>query len=221
MHMALQRQKFDAGLDELRKALIVMGEKVETALIDSVTSLRDNNRDLAEQVIAKDRELNEYEAKISDMGSQLIALQQPVAKDLRRILISFKMASDLERMGDLAVDIAKTVRRINGEPLIKPLVDIPRMAEIVREMIQDSIEAYMQENVDLAYKMAKMDDEVDHLHSQILRELFVFMMENPKNVNQSLLLAFVSRYLERMADHATNIGESVAYLVTGNRPDLN
>jgi len=219
--MALQRQKFDAGLDELRKALIVMGEKVETALIDSVTSLRDNNRDLAEQVIAKDRELNEYEAKISDMGSQLIALQQPVAKDLRRILISFKMASDLERMGDLAVDIAKTVRRINGEPLIKPLVDIPRMAEIVREMIQDSIEAYMQENVDLAYKMAKMDDEVDHLHSQILRELFVFMMENPKNVNQSLLLAFVSRYLERMADHATNIGESVAYLVTGNRPDLN
>jgi phosphate transport system protein len=221
MHMALQRQKFDAGLDELRKALIVMGEKVETALIDSVTSLKENNRDLAEQVIAKDRELNEYEAKISDMGSQLIALQQPVAKDLRRILISFKMASDLERMGDLAVDIAKTVRRINGEPLIKPLVDIPRMAEIVREMIQDSIEAYMQENVDLAYKMAKMDDEVDHLHSQILRELFVFMVENPKNVNQSLLLAFVSRYLERMADHATNIGESVAYLVTGNRPDLN
>ncbi len=219
--MALQRQKFDAGLDELRKALIVMGEKVETALIDSVTSLKENNRDLAEQVIAKDRELNEYEAKISDMGSQLIALQQPVAKDLRRILISFKMASDLERMGDLAVDIAKTVRRINGEPLIKPLVDIPRMAEIVREMIQDSIEAYMQENVDLAYKMAKMDDEVDHLHSQILRELFVFMVENPKNVNQSLLLAFVSRYLERMADHATNIGESVAYLVTGNRPDLN
>jgi phosphate transport system protein len=221
MHMALQRQKFDAGLEELRKALIVMGEKVETALIDSVTSLKENNRDLAEQVIAKDRELNEYEAKISDMGSQLIALQQPVAKDLRRILISFKMASDLERMGDLAVDIAKTVRRINGEPLIKPLVDIPRMAEIVREMIQDSIEAYMQENVDLAYKMAKMDDEVDHLHSQILRELFVFMVENPKNVNQSLLLAFVSRYLERMADHATNIGESVAYLVTGNRPDLN
>ncbi len=219
--MALQRQKFDAGLEELRKALIVMGEKVETALIDSVTSLKENNRDLAEQVIAKDRELNEYEAKISDMGSQLIALQQPVAKDLRRILISFKMASDLERMGDLAVDIAKTVRRINGEPLIKPLVDIPRMAEIVREMIQDSIEAYMQENVDLAYKMAKMDDEVDHLHSQILRELFVFMVENPKNVNQSLLLAFVSRYLERMADHATNIGESVAYLVTGNRPDLN
>jgi phosphate transport system protein len=219
--MALQRQKFDAGLEELRKALIDMGEKVEVALIDSVTSLKENNRDLAEQVIAKDRELNEYEAKISDMGSQLIALQQPVAKDLRRILISFKMASDLERMGDLAVDIAKTVRRINGEPLIKPLIDIPRMAEIVREMVQYSIDAYMQENVDLAYRMAKMDDEVDHLHSQILRELFVFMMENPKNVNQSLLLAFVSRYLERMADHATNIGESVAYLVTGNRPDLN
>jgi phosphate transport system protein len=219
--MALHRQQFDAGLQELRNALIQMGKMVESAIIDSVAALRDNNLALAEQVIAKDPELNKFEEKIAEMGSQLIALQQPVAKDLRRILISFKMASDLERMGDLAVDVAKTVRRINGEPLIKPLVDIPRMSEIVLAMTNDSIQAFMEENVDLAYKMAKMDDEVDHLHSQILRELFVYMVENPKNVSQSLLLCFVSRYLERMADHATNIGESVVYLVMGKRPDLN
>ncbi len=198
-----------------------MGKKVEEAIIESVESLRTNDLDRANRVIEQDIELNRMEEKIAEMGSSLIALQQPVAKDLRRILIAFKMASDLERMGDLAVDIAKTVRRINGEQLVKPLVDIPRMAEIVQLMTSDSLRAYIEENVDLAYKMAKMDDEVDHLHAQILRELFVFMMENPKTVNQSLLLCFVSRYLERMADHATNIGESVVYLVMGQRPDLN
>ncbi|MCI3923960.1 phosphate signaling complex protein PhoU [Paenibacillus sp. TRM 82003] len=219
--MPLHRQQFDASLEELRNALISMGRQVEEAIITSVQSLKENNLELAEQVIKKDQELNEAEEKIVEMGTNLIALQQPVAKDLRRILVSFKMASDLERMGDLAVDIAKVVRRINGEKLVKPLVDIPRMSEIVQMMTNDSLRAYKEENVDLAYKMAQMDDEVDHLHSQILRELFVFMVENPSTVNQSILLCFVSRYLERMADHATNIGESVVYLVMGKRPDLN
>jgi len=219
--VALHRQQFDAALQELRKALIAMGEKVETAILDSVRALRDNDLDLAETVIKNDPLLNEAEEKIIEMGTNLIALQQPVAKDLRRILVSFRMASDLERMGDLAVDIAKVVRRINGEPLMKPLVDIPRMADIVQVMTNDSLRAYTEENVDLAYKMAKMDDDVDHLHSQILRELFVLMADNPKTINQAILLCFVSRYLERMADHATNIGESVVYLVMGKRADLN
>jgi phosphate transport system protein len=121
----------------------------------------------------------------------------------------------------LAVDIAKVTLRIGTQPLIKPLVDIPRMAEIAQLMTTDSINSYIDENVDLAYKMAKMDDEVDHLHSQILRELFVFVAESPGQINQIMLLCFVSRYLERMADHATNIGENVVYLVKGKRPDLN
>jgi phosphate transport system protein len=155
------------------------------------------------------------------MGTTLIATQQPVAKDLRRIIIAFRMASDLERMADLAVDISKVTLRIGNQALIKPLVDIPRMAEIVQLMTNDSITSFVEEDVDLAYKMAKIDDEVDHLHSQIMRELFVFMVENPQTVNQALLLCFVSRYLERMADHATNIGENVVYLVKGKRPDLN
>lgn len=216
-----KRHQFDSSLHELRGQLIEMGEKVEQALLKSVESLKDGNLELARDVIAGDPNINAMEERIDDIGTRLIATQQPVAKDLRRILIAFRMASDLERMADLAVDIAKVTLRIGDEPLIKPLVDIPRMAEIVQKMTRDSIESYVNENIDLAYRMAKMDDDVDHLHSQILRELFVFMVENPKTVNQSLLICFVSRYLERMADHATNIGESVVYLVKGKRPDLN
>jgi phosphate transport system protein len=219
--MMTKRQHFDSSLGELRKQLIEMGEQVERAIEKSVRSLKDGNLELAREVIDRDAGVNAMEEQIDDIGTRLIATQQPVAKDLRRIIIAFRMASDLERMADLAVDIAKVTLRIGGEPLIKPLVDIPRMAEIAQRMTRDSIEAYVQENVDLAYKMAKMDDDVDLLHSQILRELFSFMVENPKTVNQSLLLCFVSRYLERMADHATNIGESVVYLVRGKRPDLN
>jgi phosphate transport system protein len=131
------------------------------------------------------------------------------------------MASDLERMGDLAVDIAKTVRRMQGETLIKPLIDIPRMSDIVLVMLRECVQAFVEEDVQRAVVMAQLDDEVDHLHSQILRELFTYVMENPRNVNQALLLCFVSRYLERMADHVTNIGENIVYDVEGRRPDLN
>lgn len=216
-----KRQSFDSSLSDLRKELIHMGEQVEEAISKSVLSLKNGDLALARAVIDGDASVNAMEERIDEIGTRLIATQQPVAKDLRRILIAFRMASDLERMADLAVDIAKVTLRIGEEPLIKPLVDIPRMAEIVQRMTRESIEAYVNENVDLAYRMAKMDDDVDQLHSQILRELFVFMVENPKTVNQSLLICFVSRYLERMADHATNIGESVVYLVRGTRPDLN
>lgn len=219
--MMTKRHSFESSLDELRQALIDMGGRVEDVIRLSVQSLKDGDLELARQVVAGDAAINGMEERIDEIGTKLIATQQPVAKDLRRILIAFKMASDLERMADLAVDIAKVTQRIGGEPLIKPLVDIPRMAEIVQVMTRDSIEAYVSESVDLAYKMAKMDDDVDQLHSQIMRELFIFMVENPKTINQSLLICFVSRYLERMADHATNIGESVVYLVKGKRPDLN
>lgn len=219
--MMTKRHQFDFSLNELRKELIDMGGKVEQAIQKSVQSLKEGDLELARSVIAGDALVNAMEEHIDDVGTRLIATQQPVAKDLRRILIAFRMASDLERMADLAVDIAKVTLRIGEEPLIKPLVDIPRMAEIAMQMTRDSIESYVNENVDLAYRMAKMDDDVDQLHGQILRELFVYMVDNPKTVNQSLLLCFVSRYLERMADHATNIGESVVYLVKGKRPDLN
>lgn len=219
--MISNRASFDQHLQTLRAMLIEMGDAIKQSMLDAVHALQTSDLALAKQIIDQDVNINRMEDKIESFGTMLIATQQPVAKDLRRILIAFRMASDLERMADLAVDIARAAIRVNGEPLIKPLVDIPRMAEYVQQMTQDCINAYIDENVDLAYKMAKMDDDVDELYSKILRELFMYIADQGKSVNQAVLLCFVARYLERMADHATNIGESVVFLVTGQRPDLN
>lgn len=215
------RKEFDQGLEQLHNLLVDMGTFVEHALVESMEALKNVDVERARVVINEDSKLNAMEERIMEIGSKLIATQQPVAKDLRRILSAFRIASDLERMGDLSVDIAKVVLRLEGQSLIKPLIDLPRMAEIVRSMTFESIQSFIQENVDLAYKMAKDDDQVDALYGQITRELMLLMMENPRNIAQASLLSFVGRYMERFGDHATNIGESVVYLVTGSRPDLN
>lgn len=217
----IKRREFDLGLDELKKLLEEMGHRVEAMLADSIEALKTGNIERAKEIIAVDAEVNEMENKIMDIGSLLILKQQPVAKDLRRIIVAFRISNDLERMGDLSVDIAKMVVRMNGEPLMKPLIDIPRMGEIVQLMTEESIQAYITENVDLAYKMAKDDDLVDQLYGQIFRELLTYVVENPHHASQAMNLTFVGRYIERIADHATNIGESVVYLVTNERPDLN
>lgn len=219
--MMTVRKEFDQGLEKLHQLIIEMGSFVEKALADSMDALKTIDVAHAKGIIANDPKLNQMEDQIMEIGSKLIATQQPVAKDLRRILAAFRIASDLERMGDLAVDVAKVVLRLEGQELIKPLIDLPRMAEIVGQMTYESIQSFIQENVDLAYKMSKDDDQVDALYGQITRELYSLMMENPRNITQSSLLSFVGRYLERFGDHATNIGESVVYLVTGSRPDLN
>ncbi|REE78890.1 PhoU-like phosphate uptake regulator [Paenibacillus taihuensis] len=219
--MMTKRRELDHGLEELNELIIDMGRRVETALKQSIEALEKVDAESATRLIREDKELNKIEEKISEIGSRLIATQQPVAKDLRRILVAFKIASDLERMGDLAVDVAKVVIRLEGQALIKPLIDLPRMAQIVQMMTYESIQSYVQENVNMAYKMAKDDDLVDALYAQIIRELLTIMMEDPRTISQANLLSFVGRYIERFADHATNIGESVVYLVTGSRPDLN
>jgi phosphate transport system protein len=217
----VKRREFDLGLDEMTQLLIEMGNRVEKALVESMDALKQGDVATGRRIVKSDSELNQMEEKISEIGAKLIATQQPVAKDLRRILIAFKISSDLERMGDLSVDIANAVIRLDGQTLIKPLIDLPRMAELVAIMIQESLQSYVDENVDLAYKSAKDDDQVDALYAQILRELFSLMVENPKTVSQAMLLSFVGRYIVRIGDHATNIAESVVYLVTGKRPDLN
>jgi len=219
--MMTKRVEFDHGLDELKQLLSEMGSRVEQAIAASMEALQKVDVVKAKLIIREDPEINAMEERITELGSKLIATQQPVAKDLRRILVAFKISNDLERMADLAVDVAKVVVRLEGQQLIKPLIDLPRMAELVQAMTYESIQSFLQENVGLAYKMAKDDDVVDALYSQILRELFALMLEDPKRSAQSMLLSFVGRYLERIGDHATNIGESVAYLVTGKRPDLN
>ncbi|MCC2686454.1 MAG: phosphate transport system regulatory protein PhoU [Paenibacillaceae bacterium] len=215
------RTHLEEALKEIQSLLLEMGKRVEVAIDQSILSLKVKNMLIAQQVIDEDPKLNELEMRIIDLGAKTIATQQPISKDMRKILSAFRIASDLERMGDLAVDVAKVTIRIGDQELIKPLVDIPRMADLTKTMVVESMEAYVQENIELAYKMASIDDEVDALYSQILRELFIFMLENPTTINQGMLLCFVGRYLERIADHATNIGENVVYLVKGVRPELN
>lgn len=219
--MRAHRNQFNVHLKQLADAIIQMGESVEQAIGNSVEALQKCDLELARQVIDHDPDINAMEERIGEIGTTLIATQQPVAKDLRRILIAFKIAGDLERMADLAVDVAKAAIRLGPNGLIKPLVDIPRMAEIVRQMTNESIQAFTRENIDLAYKMASLDDEVDHLHSRNMQELFLQGAGDAGRIGKAMQLAFVSRYLERIADHATNIGESVVYLVKGKRPDLN
>ncbi|URN94486.1 MAG: phosphate signaling complex protein PhoU [Candidatus Pristimantibacillus lignocellulolyticus] len=217
----IMRKEFDQGLEQLNQWLVEMGELVEGAIDKAVTALKNNNIEQAKEVVAADIHVNDMEEKILELGLKLIATQQPVAKDLRRIIAAFRIANDLERMGDLALDVAKAVIKIDGETLIKPIIDLPRMGEIIRNMTYEAIQSFVHENVDLAYKMAKDDDQVDALYGQMMRELLLLMMENPRNIAQAQLLSFVGRYMERFGDHATNIGESVVYLVTGKRPDLN
>ncbi|MCC3373920.1 phosphate signaling complex protein PhoU [Cohnella sp. REN36] len=215
------RKSFDRGLGEMEALLAEMGGRVERALGEAMDALESLNAFKARKIVKADLELNQLEERLTDLGAKLLATQQPVAKDLRRILAAFRIASDLERMGDLSVDIAKVVLRLEGQTLIKPLIDLPRMGEIVQGMIGDAVQSFILENVDLAYKMSKDDDLVDALYSQIIRELLTIMAEDPKAISQAMLLSFVGRYIERIADHATNIGESTVYLVTGTRPDLN
>lgn len=217
----IRRKEFDKDLDELRSLLEQMGEHVTDALEGAVMSLQNLDTTRAQEIVKADIRLNAMEERIMEIGSRLIVTQQPVAKDLRRILVAFKISSDLERMGDLALDVAKVTMRIQGQELIKPLVDIPRMAEIVKGMTIEAIQSYLDENTDLAYKMAQDDDQVDHLYSAMINELYTYMVAKPEAVSQAMLLTLVGRYIERIADHATNIGESVVYLVTGKRPDLN
>ncbi|GAV15256.1 phosphate signaling complex protein PhoU [Paenibacillaceae sp. P-4] len=217
----IKRREFDLALEELSTLLEEMGTRVERALSESIEALKNMDVERAKRIISEDVELNRIEEKIIDLGSKLILTQQPVAKDLRRILVSFRISNDLERMGDLSIDVAKVVLRMEGQTLMKPLIDLPRMAETVQLMIRESIQAYIKEDVNLAYKMAKDDDLVDQLYSQIFRELLTYVVENPQNASQAMLLTFVGRYIERIADHATNIGEAVVYLVTNQRPDLN
>jgi len=217
----IQRREFDQNLNELRELLQKMGEHVEHALVEAVAALKSLDSKRAKDIIDRDRELNQMEEHVMEIGSRLIVTQQPVAKDLRRILVAFRISSDLERMGDLAIDIAKVTLRLEGQTLIKPLVDIPKLAELVVAMIQESLQSYLDENTDLAYKMAKDDDEVDHLYSQTITDLYKIIIDHPESLHQAMSLTLVGRYIERIADHATNIGESAVYLVTGHRPDLN
>ncbi len=214
------RQSLNEGQLILTNLLIYMSQEVERILQGCMESLKTLDRSQAEFWIAEDELVNDLERQVDDECVRLIATQQPVAKDLRKIISAMKISTDLERMADLAVGIAKVVRRIEG-PLCKPLIDIPLMAEKALAMMRQGLEAYSKEDMELAQNLAIQDDEVDCLYKQVVRDLLVIMTENPEHLDQGMYLTFAGRYLERFADHATNIGENVIYIATAERKDLN
>ncbi|MHB8076154.1 phosphate signaling complex protein PhoU [Desulfosporosinus fructosivorans] len=214
------RESLNEGQLILNNLLKIMGQEVERILLGCIETLKSLDRTQAEFWIAEDQLVNNLEQQVDDECVRLIATQQPVAKDLRKIISAMKISTDLERMADLAVGIAKVARRIEG-PLCKPLIDIPLMAEKALGMMRQGLEAYSNEDMLLAQGLAAQDDEVDHLYNQVVRDLLVIMTKAPENLDQGMYLTFAGRYLERFADHATNIGENVIYIATAERKDLN
>lgn len=211
------RQSYDQELEKLRQEILRMGELVQNAIHNAVDALAKQDVNLAGQVIEGDDEIDKMETDIEDQCMLLIAKQQPLAKDLRRIGTGLKITTDLERVGDHAFDIAKIAVKIANQPLIKPLIDIPRMAALAENMLKESLSAYVNLDIAMAEKVCLDDDEVDDIYNQVFRELLTYMMENPHNITQATQLIFVARYLERVADHSTNIAEWVIYLATGQR----
>lgn len=215
------RASFDQQLVELKKKLVRMGEHAQIALTNAFKALETQDMALADQVIKEDVVINRLEDELDEFIINMIASQQPVAGDLRKIMATYKLITSLERIGDFAVDLSKSTKRIGREPLLKPLQDLPLMFDIVRKMIQAGLEAYMEENVQLAEDMAKMDDHVDDIYDTIMQDLFKKIIDLPEKVEQAIQLAYVARFLERAADHATNMAEAVYYITEGKRVDLN
>jgi phosphate transport system protein len=215
------RSGFHTSLELLQKELLAMGGSVENSILRAVDSLTRLDEKLARETIENDDLIDEYLTKIDELGLRLIALQQPMASDLRIIGTALKIATDLERIADHAVDISKITIRFSGETLVKPLETIPEMAEIAIEMVRESLTAYTERNVHLAATLAERDDRVDKMYSTVMQEIIGLMSSDYNRNRQLTHLILVAHYLDRVADHATNIGESVIYMVTGKRKDLN
>lgn len=215
------RGKFDYDLKTLRQKLLEIGSLAEIALSQSIEAFQTKNVDQALGVIERDSQIDMLEEEINDFAILLIAKQQPVAIDLRRIIVAIKIATDIERIADFAVNIAKATIRIGEQPFVMEIEKIVRMHNIALEMVSLGLKAYYEEDVALARKISDMDDEVDELYGQIMRDLLQITKMNQENFSQMNLLSLIARYIERTADHATNLAEHVVYLVKGRHYDLN
>jgi phosphate transport system protein len=208
-------RQYEEELRGLRAGLLKMGGLVERQIAEAVESLVDRNTDQARQTVARDAEVNRMDVESDERCIRLLALHQPAASDLRFITTGLKITTDLERIGDNAVNICERAIELNEEPQIKPYIDIPRMASIAQTMVKDSLDAFMRDDTNLAEEVIARDDEVDALNYQIYRELLSYMAEDPVTITRATRILFVSKYLERIADHATNIAEMVVYMVKG------
>jgi phosphate transport system protein len=206
---------FEKELTDLKGMVLKLGSMVEKAISDSIKSLVERNSKLAADVIDKDPQVNALDVGIDEECIRLIALRQPRAGDLRLITTAMKITTDLERIGDLAVDVSERALELNEEPQLKPYIDIPRMAEIAQGMVRDALDAFVKRDSALAREVLVRDDLVDNLNWQVFNELLFFMIQDPKTVSRAVKITYVSKYIERIADHATNIAEMVVYLVEG------
>lgn len=202
-------------LEKLKEQVLKMGGFVESAIQKSIKALVERDRDLALSVIAGDTIVNTFDVEIEEECIRLLAIWQPTGSNLRFITTAIKIITDLERMGDLAVDISERTMELLEEPQLKPYIDIPRMAEAAQKMLKDSLDAFVEKDADLAMKVCAADDFVDNLNQQIFNELLVYMLQDPKNISRAVRLTAVTKYLERVGDHATNIAEMVVYMVKG------
>jgi phosphate transport system protein len=206
---------FHEELDALKQTLLAMGGLVEDQIRRVMKALLERDDVMAQEVIERDRQVNTYDVEVDEQCVSLLALYQPAAGDLRFITTAMKIVTDLERIGDQAVNIAQRVLELNREPQLKPYIDLPRMAEQAQRMVKESLDAFVARDTALARQVCGEDSEVDLLKEQIFRELLTFMMEDPRTIPRAIRLILISRFMERVADHATNIAEMVVYLVEG------
>lgn len=210
--------EFESELQELRRLILEMGAKAEMMTAKSIESLTRRDSRLARSVIEEDARVNRLEADVNDLCVQMVALRQPTAVDLRFITTGLKIASDLERVGDLAVNVCERALELNEEPPLKPYIELPRMAAASSRMLRESLDSFIKEDVELARRVITSDDEVDDMNEELFRELLTYMLDNPRNISRGTRLTFISKYLERVADHATNIAEAVLFMVEGQNP---
>ncbi len=214
------RAEYDHQLSELKHEIIRMGSLVETALSEAMQALVARDLEKAQRIIDGDDEIDNLMADIEEKCIMLIATQQPLAGDLRVIFAAIKMSTDLERIADYGVGVAKTTIRLKDEDYIKPLIDLPRMTGIACEMLQMSVRAYANNDSELAIETAKRDNDLDSLFKQVYRELLTYVMESPRYINQMMSFVLIARYLERVGDHITNICEWIVFNTTGKKMDL-
>ena len=213
--MAITIRHFDQELDDLKQKLLRMGAAVENQIQTALRALVERDTELAQQVIENDLRINTLDVQVDEDSIRLLALHQPAAKDLRFITTAMKISTELERMSDLAENIAERALELNEEPQLKPYIDIPRMGNWTLRMVKESLDAFVNRDAALARKVCADDDFVDDLTQQLFRELLSFMLENPKTITRAIRLTFIGKYIERIADHATNVAELVVYLVEG------
>lgn len=209
------QRHFDQQLKALKEKILQMGALVEEQMGNAIKSLVERDTDLARQVIKNDHRVNALDVAIDEEALSLLALHQPTAGDLRLITTAMKVSTELERISDLAENVAERAIELSEEPQLKPYIDLPRMAEHALKMVKESLDAFVNRNAELARKVCRDDDLMDSLNHQIFRELLTYMIEDSKTISRAVRITFVSKYLERMADHATNIAELVVYLVEG------